>query len=373
MQRKTLALIAIAAVIATVAAIPVLIDKQDGAAQAAGAESPFVQTAAELFPTKAALGQSLFFEPRLSADASISCSSCHQPDKAFTDGLPLSTGFPSTEYFRNTPTLLNVGQLPRSFWDGRIAGNDLSTVVRDHLVEAHFMASDSRIITERMRQIPEYEDSFIALFGSEASFGKIRSALVEYLNTLKSENNPYLDFVAGDVSALSAQEQRGLALFNGGASCSTCHGGELLSDGQAHAIGVPENPDIFANTDRHITFRRFFRQFAVGNFVTLREDVGVFAQTHEDGDRGAFYTPSLLEASLTAPYMHNGMLATLEDVVRFYNRGGGGGGSAELSPLGLSDNEVADLVAFLDTLGSSLDPVEAPDLPDYQLRELGVN
>ncbi|MCH7740808.1 MAG: hypothetical protein IIC93_11770, partial [Chloroflexi bacterium] len=227
-----------------------------------------------------------------------------------------------------------------------------------------------RIIAERMRQIPEYEESFIALFGGEASFGKIRSALVEYLNTLKSENNPYVDFVAGDSAALSAQAQRGLALFNGRASCSTCHSGELLSDGEAHALGVPENPDVFANTDRHITFRRFFKQFGIGDFVTLREDVGVFAQTHEDCDRGAFYTPSLLEVASTAPYMHNGMLATLEDVVRFYDDGAGGDA---ITPLGLTDNEVSDLVAFLESLGSTLPPVEVPRLPDYQLRELGVN
>ncbi len=347
-----------------------MLERHGGSAQAAGADSPFVQATTETFETKADLGQALFFEPRLSADASISCSTCHQPDLAFTDGLPLSTGFPSTEYFRNTPTLLNAGQLPRAFWDGRIAGNDLSTVVRDHLVEAHFMSSDSRIITERMRQIPEYEESFIALFGGEASFGKIRSALVEYLNTLKSENNRYVDFVAGDSSALSAQAQRGLALFSGQATCTTCHSGPLLSDGAAHALGVPENPDVFANTDRHITFRRFFKQFGIGEFVALREDVGVFAQTHEDGDRGAFYTPSLLEAASTAPYMHNGVLATLDDVVRFYNDGAG---SDDMAPLGLTDVEVSDVVAFLESLSSSLPPVETPELPDYQLRELGVN
>ena len=363
-------LIAISVVLAVLAAISILLEKQNELAWAAGADSPFVQSTTETFGTKAALGQVLFFEPRLSADASISCSSCHQPDKSFTDGLALSTGFPSTEYFRNTPTLLNVGQLPRSFWDGRIAGDDLSTVVRDHLVEAHFMSSDARIITERMRQIPEYEESFIALFGGEASFGKIRSALVEYLETLKSENNPYVDFVAGDTSALSTKEQRGLALFNGKASCSTCHNGELLSDGEEHVLGVPENPDIFANTDRHITFRRFFKQFGIGDFVTLREDVGVFAQTHDAEDRGAFYTPSLLEAAATGPYMHNGMLATLEDVVQFYN---GGAGSDELAPLGLTDSEVSDLVAFLESLRSTLPPVDPPDLPGYQLRELGVN
>ncbi len=370
MRRKSIVLIAAAVIITAIAAVPVMLDRQGGSALAAGADSPFVQAAAETFATKADLGLALFFEPRLSADASISCSSCQQPDRAFTDGLPLSTGFPSTEYFRNPPTLLNTGQLARAFWDGRIAGNDLSTVVRDHLVEAHFMSSDARLIAERMRQIPEYEESFISLFGGEASFGKIRSALVEYLNTLKSENNPYVDFVAGDTTALSAQAQRGLTLFNGEAGCSTCHSGELLSDGAAHALGVPENPDVFTNTDRHITFRRFFKQFGIGDFVTLREDVGVFAQTHEDGDRGAFYAPSLLEAASTAPYMHNGVLTTLEDVVRFYNDGGG---SDEIAPLGLTDGEVSDLVAFLESLGSSTPPVEAPELPDYQLRELGVN
>ncbi len=122
MPRKSIVLIAAAAIVTALAVVPVMLERHGGSLQAAGADSPFVQPATETFETKADLGLALFFEPRLSADASISCSSCHQPDKAFTDGLPLSTGFPSTEYFRNTPTLLNTGQLPRAFWDGGSPG-----------------------------------------------------------------------------------------------------------------------------------------------------------------------------------------------------------------------------------------------------------
>jgi cytochrome c peroxidase len=243
-------------------------------------------------------------------------------------------------------------------------------VVRDHLIEAHFMASDARILQERMRQIPEYEQTFIELMGGEASFGKVRSALVAYLESLRSENNPYLNFAAGDTSALSDAAQRGLTLFNGTAGCSTCHNGELLSDGQTHVTGVADNPNIFSDPDRHISFRRFFRQFGVGEFVTLREDLGEFALTHDDEDRGAFRTPSLLEVGQTAPYMHNGTLGTLEDVVKFYNFGGD---SQELAPLGLTDAEINDLVAFLSSLQSDITPVDPPVLPDYEIRELGVN
>ena len=260
-------------------------------------------------------------------------------------------------------------------WDGRFSQGDLATVVRDHIAEAHFMNLDGRLLVERMRQVPEYEQGFIEAFGSEVSYGKALNALVAYLETLESsEDNPYLGFRAGNDGALSAQARRGLDLFEGKAGCVQCHSGELLSDGDFHALGVPDNDVIFSEPLRHITFRRFFRTLGVGEFITMRDDPGLFALTHDEGDRGKFRTPSLLEAGRTAPYMHSGVFATLSDVVEFYDGGGESPNrDAALRPLGLTDAEKGDLVAFLQSLASASSEDDTPELPAYQPRTLGDN
>jgi cytochrome c peroxidase len=215
-----------------------------------------------------------------------------------------------------------------------------------------------------------YAESFERLFGGEASYGKILNSLAAFVATLESTDNPYLNFKAGDESALSAQETAGLELFEGKAGCSSCHSGDLLADGGLHVTGVPANPDIFTNTDRHITFRRFFKQFAIGEFTDLRSDPGRFALTHNEADRGSFRTPSLLEVGRTAPYMHNGNMETLDDIVRFYNVGGGGTPNKDglLQPLNLTEDEIGSLVAFLRSLGSDEPPFNVPtELPPYEV------
>lgn len=327
-----------------------------------------------VYATQAELGRALFFDTRLSGDTATSCSSCHLPDKAWADGVELSRGYTNVQYFRNTPTLLNSSLQTFFFWDGRIDGADLPTAVREHITEAHFMNLDGRLLVERMIQIPEYSVAFEELFGSEVSFGKVLDALSAYVRTLESSGeNPYVRYLDGDETALTASARAGLDLFTGAAGCSSCHSGDLLTDGEFHAIGAPDNPGIFTDPARHITFRRFFKQFAVGNFVELREDPGLFALTHEEEDFGKFRTPSLLEVARTAPYMHGGSQATLEDVVRFYNRGGGESPNKDsrLRTLGLTGQQIADLVAFLESLGSPPEEMQPPDLPDYDLLELG--
>ena len=164
-------------------------------------------------------------------------------------------------------------------------------------------------------------------------------------------------------------------MFEGKAECVQCHSGELLSDGDFHALGVPDSDVIFAEPLRHITFRRFFRTLGVGDFVTMRDDPGLSALTHDEDDRGKFRTPSLLEVGRTAPYMHSGVFATLSDVVEFYNEGGGESPNKDsaLRSLGLTDSEKDDLVAFLQSLASPTSDEGAPDLPAYQPRTLGEN
>lgn len=313
---------------------------------------------------KAELGRTLFSDYRLSGDGTLSCASCHAPHRAFTDGRALSEGYPSTRYFRNTPTLLNAAGARYLYWDGRLPGSDLATVVRDHLSEAHFMQADGRLLIERLRQIPDYERRFKVVLGGEVSYGKILAAIAEYLKTLRSGETPYDRHLKGESEALSEGARRGLALFTGRAGCARCHHGPLLSDGRRHVSGVPENPEAFTDPLRHITLRRFLKTLGVERYAELRRDPGYYALTKAATDLGAFRTPSLRETGRTAPYMHNGVFSTLAEVVDFY---------AERDRLGLSERDKGDLVEFLGSLSSPAEAVRPPALPRYALRELGRN
>ena len=326
-------------------------------------------------PRQVELGRQLFHDKRLSGDATLSCADCHQPNQAFTDGLPLSKGYPGTLYFRNTPTLLNVAHHKRFYWDGRLTGDDLPTLVRDHISEAHFFQADGRLVIERMRQVPEYEEAFRSAFGGEPTYGRILSAVAAYVKTLQSTDVPFDRYLAGEDDALSEAAQRGLELFQGKAGCVRCHHGSMLTDHGFHNLGLTTSPDIFSTPERHITFRRFFRTLGVPGFGQLRQDVGLYCVTKSAPDVGHFRTATLREVARTAPYMHDGQLATLKDVVAFYNGGGGDGAEKDslLKPLELSEQEQRDLVAFLKSLSGKEADAAPPELPAYQLRKLGAN
>ena len=326
-------------------------------------------------PEQVELGKRLFFDPRLSGNGAISCATCHEPTKGWGDGNALSTGYPGSEYFRNVQTLLNAAYHKRNYWDGRMAGSDLPTLVRDHLTEAHFMQVDGRLMAERLKQVPAYVAMFQTAFGGEPSFGRTLNAIAAFLKTITSINAPIDRYLEGEQSALSVEARRGLELFEGKAGCAQCHRGALLSDGQFHATGVAENHEVFADPIRHISFRRFFRTLGAPGVERYREDPGLFGVTKDPRDRGKFRTPSLRELVHTAPYMHTGGLVTLDDVVAFYNAGGGvhPNKSVLVKPLGLSAEEQKALVAFLVSLSGDQLVIERPDLPDYEPRALGKN
>lgn len=350
----------------------------DGAVIAAAAPRPRAEIAAmprstlavmppppEVDARQAALGRLLFFEARLSGDGSTSCATCHRPDRAFAGSDALSPGYRGTQYFRNAPSAMNAAYRRFLYWDGRIAGADLPTLVRDHVSEHHFMAADGRLVIERLRQIPEYADRFRQAFGSDVSYGKILNAVAAYVRTLNSHGAALDRYLAGNRLALSPSAARGLELFQGKAECSRCHSGPLLSDGAFHRTGVPENRDIFVDPLRHITFRRFMRTLGVADARNLRQDLGRYGVTKQAGDRARFLTPSLREVARTAPYMHNGVFATLEAVTDFYDRGGGRGAEG-LRPLGLTADERSDLVVFLrDGLAGQLPDEREPEMPAY--------
>ncbi len=337
--------------------------------------APLPAPSSEPDARQAALGHILFFDPKVGADATIGCSTCHDPGKGWADGLPLSKGYPGSLYFRNTPTVVNAVHGRFMYWDGRLPASDLPTLVRDHISEAHFMQADGRLIIERLRQIPAYEQGFKEAFGGEPTYGRILNALAAYLKTLRSRDVPFDQYLNGDRSAISAAATRGLTLFQGKANCIQCHHGPMLSDGKFHGMGLPPNRDIFKTPERHITFRRFFKTLGLPEYVGLREDVGRYAITKQSEDWGRFRTPTLREVSATAPYMHDGSLTTLEDVIDFYDQGGGEGPGkdAVLRPLGLTEQEKRDLVEFLTTLSGAPISGAPGKIPDYELRTLGEN
>ncbi|MDP6708393.1 MAG: cytochrome c peroxidase [Alphaproteobacteria bacterium] len=305
---------------------------------------------------KAALGKRLFFDKRLSGDVALSCATCHDPAKGFADGMALSKAYPGSEGFRNTPTLINAAGKAAWFHDGRL-GTNLNDVTRESLTETYMMNMDMRLMQERLKQDPVYVKMFKEAGWGEPSNGAVRNAIPEYLKTLTSRGGPF------DKGAMSDSASRGFELFKGKAGCAACHSGPRFSDDKPHNTGVPDNPEIWANPLRHVTFVTYAMFIGLEDYMNLRRDPGAHVRMHKaDGsDAGQFMTPSLRELTRTAPYMHNGMIKTLADVVAFYNKGGGDDPNkdAMLKPLDLSSEEQSDLVAFLEALTG--DPLTGPE------------
>lgn len=298
---------------------------------------------------KAELGKRLFFDSRLSGNTSLSCASCHQPEHGYSHPDALAPAYTGSKGFRNVPTLINSVYKQVWFHDGRI-GTNLNDVTREMITEDWLMNMDMRLMQERIKQDPIYVDMFKKAGYGEPSNGSVRKAIPEYLKTLTSPNTPF------DQNTLSDQAQKGMALFSGKAGCSSCHNGPLFSDGKPYNTGVEENFDIFRDPLRHHTFIAFNMFMGNENYMNLKRDVGAHVQTHKaDGtDMGKFMTPTLRELTHTAPYMHNGVMETLEDVVAFYNAGGGVDKNKDdrLKPLSLTWQEQKSLVAFLKSLSS---------------------
>jgi len=353
-----------------------------------------IPDALEVNEARARLGAMLFFDTRLSGDTAHSCASCHDPEKGWGTGEPMSHGYSSILYFRNAPGLFNVANRAFFMWDGRLDGTDLGTLVRDMLTEAHTMNMDSRLAQERLKQVPEYATMFEEAFGGDPYGGKIYAAIGEFLKTIRTVNAPFDAYLRGDRSALGEAAKRGMELFADRAGCAQCHSGAMLSDGGLHATAVAEHADLSgiggtgathaghpapasanATADRQISMLRHYATMGVPNYMSLRSDVGRYAVTKDESDVGKFVTPSLWDVGQTAPYMHSGLFATLAEVVDFYNAGAGAGANKSklLKPLGLTEAERGDLVAFLESLTGEAPDVAVPELPDYQFREVGEN
>lgn len=292
---------------------------------------------------KVELGKMLFFDRRLSGDGTMSCATCHIPDLGFGDGQAIGLNYPTTKNWRNTQTLINVAYQKFLFHDGRVG--TLEDQALFPIMSAFEMNQNLDYLEEEIRSVPEYVELFTKVFGDgDTSRERIAMAIAAFERTLVSRNAPLDRYLDGDREALSAEAKRGLETFTGKGKCTDCHFGVALIDNRFHAMDVPEHPD-FQDDPRVAATRRFVAKVNhFDEFRTLAEDPGRYLISKKDEDWKAFRTPTLRDLSRTGPYMHNGIFETLGEVVEFFDRGEG----KNLSPLGLTEREKADLVTFLE-------------------------
>jgi cytochrome c peroxidase len=259
---------------------------------------------------KVAIGRRLFFNKQLSRDGSLACASCHDPARAYSDGRRVPRGVGGAEGTRNSPAIINRGYGASFFWDGRAA-----TLEQQDL---------EPIVNPKELGLPNLKD-LERRAGLPAQF--VAAAIASYVRTIRTGASRFDRYVAGEANALSAIEKAGLALFRGKANCVACHVGPNFTDEDFHNTGVAWRDGSFS-------------------------DEGRYAVTRRQHDRGAFKTPTLREISRTAPYMHDGSLATLGDVVEYYSSGGRRNPhlDAGLRPLDLTFAEKRAVVAFLGAL-----------------------
>jgi cytochrome c peroxidase len=309
---------------------------------------------------KVALGKELFFDQRLSQDDTVACASCHQPARGFSDQRAASEGIHHRLDRRNAPSLLNSAFNTVQFWDGREP--TLEEQVRDPLVDPAEMGMESvDEVVDKLGALPEYRREFETVFGGPVTLRGIEMAIAAYERTLVSFDTSFDRFMAGDSKAISEQAKRGWALFKGKARCITCHrwspAQPLFTDGCFHNIGVSAHQANFVPLARKAmaaVARRGAEQLHQLAVTADLSELGRFLVTTQPPDLGAFRTPQLRNLLVTEPYFHDGSQATLWEVVEFYNQGGIRNPflDREIVPLGLSEGEIDDLVAFLASLTS---------------------
>lgn len=271
----------------------------------------------------ASLGERLFFDPILSVDSSISCGSCHKPELGFATNDRVTPGVGGVLGKRNSPSLLNVGFQPYFMREGGVPSLEMQVLVP--LGDATEMAHNVVDAVRRLNRNTSYRNEFLTVYGDTASAFLLVRALANFERTLVDFDAPFDHFIQGDATALSNEAIKGGKLFYGKAACVQCHSGVLLTD-----FG-------FANN---------------GTAIVDSTDYGRELLTNESGDRYVFKVPSLRKVQITAPYMHDGSVSTLADVVEQYNTGGANHSytDSRIEPLGLSGSEKAQLVAFLEAL-----------------------
>jgi cytochrome c peroxidase len=319
-------------------------------------------------PEKVALGEKLYWDGRLSGNGAMPCSACHLPDLGWGTGGAISFGYPGTQHWRNSQTILNSAYYNKLFWEG--SASSLEGQAPDAAEGGVAGNGDGSMMEMRLRFVPDYVRDFKQVFGTDwPNIAQAWMAIAAFERTIVTDATkvPFDRYLAGDATAMSDAAKRGMDLFNGKAGCISCHNGALVSDQKFYNTGVPTAPEFAEDPGYQITLRWELYQKGVSE-DTYRQgdkDLGLYHRTKRPEDKYKFRTPSLRELRWTEPFMHNGVFDTLAEVVTFYNAGGGEGQTAGLKPLGLTAEEQADIVAFLEAL--SMDEpllLDEPELPE---------
>ncbi len=321
----------------------------------------YVPPANPLTKGKVELGKQLYFEPRISLDGTVSCASCHNPEKGWTDNAPVATGIDGQKGGRSAPTVLNTAYGKTMFWDGRAPSLEgQSQGPPQNPIE---MGKQTyKQIVERLRGISGYREQFQKVFGTDVTLDGMAKAIAAFERaTALSGNSKYDKYQSGDMNALSDSEKRGMVLFGlrlsgdddfktnvvlKKADCTSCHVGFNFTDEQFHNLGIGWDPEKKDFKDR-------------GRWSVT--PIGA----RWDKEIGAFKTPTVRDIARTAPYMHDGSLKTLEEVVEHYNKGGHPNPylDKDIKKLNLTDQEKADVVAFMKALTGEIIKVPLPKLP----------
>ncbi len=293
-------------------------------------------------PDKVELGRLLYFDKRLSSDHSVACASCHAPEMAFTDRAPVSTGIGQQKGGRSAPTVINRAYSTFQFWDGRAetleeqAKGPLANPIE--MTREKDAAGAHRAVVTNIKRLPGYVKLFQKAFGhGDITIDHVAKAIATFERTVLSGNSPFDRYQAGDKKALTDSQVRGMNVFFKKAACDACHLGFNFTDGSYMNIGIgmdKKDPDL-----------------------------GRYLVTGRNEDKGAFKTPTLREVEHTGPYMHDGSMKTLEEVVEHYNKGGIKNPtlSQRMKPLNLTDEDKKDLVAFMKSLsGEGWRHIKAP-------------
>ncbi len=324
---------------------------------------------------KSELGKLLFFDPKLTGDASLSCADCHDPKQGFGTNEPISRGYPGAVHWRNAHTAINSGYLSKLFWQGNVGSLEKQAPTANKGALAGNGEND--VMEARLRQTPYYIKAFEEVFGTKRpNMLDAWMAIATFERDMLTQKNTPLDrYLKGDKKALSKEAIAGMKLFTGKANCIECHNGPVLSDEKYYNLGLPQPPEFEESGMNQISFR--WENYAKGvyekRYREWKDDAGVYFTTKRIKDAGKFRTQPLRYLAYTAPYMHAGQFFTLEEVVDFYNDGGGenqfteqyGNKTKILKPLNLSDEEKEALVIFLEEISGEEILMAIPKVPGY--------
>jgi len=338
-------------------------------------EAPFeeVSLSAALGP-KQELGYMLFFETKLAGDPSLACADCHDPKQGWSFSEAISKGYPGTVHFRGSQTTVNSGYLNKYFWQAPTPSLETQAPSAAHGAQSGNGSDD--VMETRLRFVPEYVKMFNEIYGTEwPIIQNAWEAMAAFERWLSQTDTPFDKFMRGDEGALTTKQKKGLDLFVGKANCIECHNGPMFTDEKMYNLGVPQPAEYRESGDHQIALR--FRSINKGVkeelFRMLKDDPMFYFNTKRLMDMGRVRTSPLRYIAFTAPYFHNGLAYTLEEVIDFYNEGGrenqwteyAGNKTKILKPLNLTDHEKEALVEFLLALDDGEIELPVPELPGY--------